>query len=130
MSVTTQKRIKHLARYFGILGTLCLLGYGTGLAPLFLFFVGPPILLSFWLRTSAPFLVSWIPNNPFFNNVLLLYPVTLIYFGLAGFQLKNILNERGRVRFLILTAFVGFLFYIHRQAAQELFLYWDGSKRL
>ena len=123
MPLVTSKKIKHLSRYFGILGFLCLLGYGyTPFSRLFLITIGPVFYITYWFRHYAGFLSSLIPNEPLFNNLLLLF-WTLIYFGLAGFQLKNILNERGKIRYLVLAAFFGFLFYIHYAAFQELDLY-------
>ena len=123
MPIVTSKKIKHLSRYFGILGFLCLLGYGyTPLSRFFLIAIGPAFYITYWFRQYAGFLSSMIPNEPLFNNLLLLF-WTLIYFGLMGFQLKNILNERGKIRFLVLAAFFGFLFYIHYAAFKELDLY-------
>ena len=131
MSVVTPKRIKHLARYFGILAIICLLGYAcTGFAYPFLVFVGPPIFLTYWLRTQGGLLVQWLPNEPLVNHLFLFAPLTVVYFGLVGFQLKNILNERGIIRTLILIAFLGFLIYLHSLAFQELSLYWKGSDKL
>ena len=130
MSLVQAKRIKHLARYFGFLGTICISGYSFGLAPLFLIFVAPPVLLISLLRTHAGAFVGWIPNNRFSNNLFLLFPITILYFGLIGFQLKNILNERGKIRFIIMLAFLLFLAYIHRLALQEIALYWEGSASL
>lgn len=123
MPIVTSKKIKHLSRYFGILGFLCLLGYAyTPFSNLFLITVGPVFYITYWFRQYAGFLSSIIPNEPLFNNLLLLF-WTLIYFGLMGFQLKNILNERGKIRYLVLAAFFGFLIYIHYAAFKELDLY-------
>lgn len=123
MPIVTSKKIKHLSRYFGILGFLCLLGYAyTPFSRLFLMTIGPAFYITYWFRQYAGFLSSIIPNEPVFNNLLLLF-WTLIYFGLMGFQLKNILNEKGKMRFLILVAFFGFLIYIHYSAFKELDLY-------
>lgn len=130
MQLVHPKRIKHLARYFCVLGAICIGGYSFGLAPIFLIFVAPPILLVYLLRTYAGVLVDWIPNNRFLYNLLLLFPITISYFGLIGFQLKNILNERGKIRFVIMLAFLFFLAYIHRLALQEISLYWAGSSSL
>ena len=122
----SKKKIQHLARYFGLLGLICLIGYGI---PLFSYFflipLGPPIFLSVWLRTHIHLLGNLIPNEPFFNNLFLLFPVTIVYFGFTGFQLKNIVNETGRMRLFILIVFIGFLIYIHYLAFQEVSLYWD-----
>jgi len=129
MAIFWPKRIKHLARYFGIFALVCLLGYGAGLGRLFLIFLGPPLMFVYWLRVHANFLVMFIPHEPFFNNLFLFLPVTIIYFGLVGFQLKNIINERGKVRLLILVAFVAFIVFIHYLAYHEISLYWAGSQK-
>lgn len=130
MPFVTSKRIKHLARYFGVAALACFASYQIGLfSHLFLLFLGPPFFLSAWLRMHGGAFVQWIPDSPFFNRFFLVLPLTLLYFGLAGFQLKNILNERGRLRLLSLILFLGFLLYLHYAAFQELSLYWEGSHR-
>ncbi len=121
----TKKKIRHLARYFGLLGLISLIGYGIPfLSHPFLIFMGPPFFLTVWLRTHVRFLSDLIPNEPFFNNLFLLFPVTILYFGFMGFQLKNIINETGRMRLFILAVFVGFLIYVHYLAFREISLYW------
>ena len=125
------KKIKHLSRYFGILGILFLAGYGyTGFSYYFLIALGPAFFLAYWLRTFAPLTIvtSYIPNEPLYNNLLIIF-TTIIYFGLLGFQLKNILNERGKIRLLILLIFFGFMFHIHRLSFKELSLYWGAATK-
>ena len=130
MAQTAKPRIQHLARYFGGLSLLCLFGYAfTPLSHLFLFFVAPALFLTSFLRTYGGFLVGVIPDQPFFNNLFLLFPLTFIYFGLVGFQLKNILNESGKIRVVVLILFAAFLIYIHLFTFNELSLYWEGSTR-
>ena len=130
MPIVSHKKIQHLSRYFGILGFLCLLGYGyTAYSYYFLALIGPSFFITYWLRIHAGFLASIIPNEPLYNNILILVG-TLLYFGLVGFQIKNILNERGKIRLLVLAIFLGFLVYIHRLAFQELSLYWSGREEL
>jgi len=127
MSLFHPKRIKHLARHFGILGFLILLGYGyTPYSYYFLILLGPAFFLAYWLRTYGAAVTSYIPHEPLYNNLLILF-TTLVYFGLLGFQLKSILNERGKIRLLLLLVLFGFLFYIHRMSFQELSLYWSES---
>lgn len=121
----SRKRIQHLARYFGLAGLICLVGYEVSpLSQFFLVFLGPSFFLVAWIRTHIPFLANLIPNEPFFNNFFLLFPAAVLYFGLIGFQLKNIINETGRIRLFILLLFVGLLIYIHYLAFQEISLYW------
>lgn len=131
MAQVTKPRIHHLARYFGILALVCLFGYlFTPLSYLFLLFMAPAIFLTSLLRTYGGFLVGVLPDQPFFNNLFLLFPLTIIYFGLVGFQLKNILNESGKIRILVLILFILFLIYIHLFTFKELSLYWEGSTKL
>lgn len=130
MPLVTSKRIKHLARYFGLLAMLSLVTYYQTHFFYLLALLGPSFFLTSWLRSHSLPVIDWIPNEPFYNNFLLLLPVTVIYFGLVGFQLKNLINERGKIRILSILIFLGFLFYIHAVAFQELALYWEGSSRL
>lgn len=129
MRIVTHKRIKHLARYFGILALVCFGGYKASNQFSFLTLLGPPLFLVYWLRTQGDFITRWIPNNPFFNDLFLFFPLTVIYFGLVGFQLKNFLNERGFIRLLGLAALIAFLIYIHTVSFQEIALFWEGSAR-
>lgn len=125
MPIFHPKKIKHLARYFGVLGVLILVGYFySSFSNYFLIILGPAFFLAYWLRTFGPvtMITSFIPNEPLYNNLLIIF-TTIVYFGLLGFQLKNILNERGKIRLVILLVFFGFLFHIHRLAFKELSLY-------
>ena len=131
MQFAPHKRVKHLARYFGFLSILCMVGYNTPAYSLyFLASLGPAIFIVYLIRTFGGMVNSFIPNEPFFNYFALLYPVTFLYFGLVGFQLKNIVNERGKIRVLTLLAFIGFVIYIHYFAFKELSLYWEGSTEM
>ena len=130
MTTVTQKGIKHLARYFGVLALLILFGYRYTDSFYFMALLGPPYFLCYWLRVHGQFVTHWLPNEPFYNNFLLILPVTLIYFGLIGFQLKNLINERGKIRFLSTLALLAFLLYVHFLAFKELSLFWKGSAPL
>jgi hypothetical protein len=123
------KRVRRLGIYFLILGVVSFLGYlYKGLGNFFLIFLGPALFLAAWLRRFGGPLVEMTPHEPLFNNYLLLLPVTLLYFGLVGWLLKNIINkERGAVRILMLALFLLFLLYVHSVAFRELGLYWHGS---
>ena len=127
MPLDARKRVKHLARYFGVLAVFCFVGYKVTNALFFLFFLGPPFFLVYWLRTQAGLITEWLPNTPLFNNLFLFFPITVIYFGLVGFQTKNFLNERGLLRVLELAVLIVFLTYIHTLSFQEIALYWEGS---
>lgn len=129
MQIAAHKRIKHLARYFGILAVLCFTGYKFSNSLSFLALLGPPLFLVYWLRVHAGMITQWIPNTPLFNDFFLFFPITVIYFELVGFQIKNFLNERGFIRLLGLTALFVFLIYIHTVSFQEIALYWEGSTK-
>ena len=108
MSIVSPKRVYHLARYFGVLAILCILAYQfTGLSYWLLTLMGPPLYLTYLLRVYLKFLSQMIPNEPFFNNLVLFFPLVFIYFGLIGFQIKNILNERGKIWTLVLQIRTG-----------------------
>ena len=131
MPIVTPKRIKHLSRYFGVLGLLCFVGYWyTAFSYYFLAVLGPSFYLVYFLRQYGGTIVNIIPNNATFNKIFLLFPVTILYFGLVGTHIKNILNERGKFRVLVLLAFLGFLGYMHHFAFQALNLYWKGSEKI
>lgn len=131
MAIFSATRVNHLARYFGVLALVVFAGYQfLGLPYLFLPLVGPPLYLTALLRGRFRFLEVVIPNNFFVNTFLLFFPLTLIYFGLIGFQIKNIVNERGRLGLVMLIVFLAFLGYVHFLAFRELSLYWEGSRRV
>ena len=131
MTLVTPKRIRHLSRYFGMLGLLCFAGYWyTPYSYHFLPVLSPSFFLVYLFRHYAGPLVSILPNDATFNKIFLLLPMTILYFGLVGFHIKNICNERGKLRWIILIAFLGFLGYMHYLAFQELGLYWKGSEKL
>ncbi len=127
MPILTHRRIKHLARYFGVFAILCFASYKILNALFLLALLGPPLFLVYWLRTQGDVITRWIPNTPFFNDFFLFFPITILYFILVGFQLKNFLNERGLVRLFGLAALLAFLIYIHMVSFQEIALYWEGS---
>lgn len=108
------KRIHHLIRYFFILGLLSFVGYiQQWKEELFLLILGPPIYLAAGLRKAA---VSYLGDVSFTRTLhlyLFLLPVVLFYFGLLGFLLKQLWNERGFMRTFSLFALIVFLLYIH-----------------
>ena len=116
-----------MARYFALLGLLFLAGFWYSQYSFKLLrILGPVFFLAAWLRVHAAVLFQFLPNEPFYNNYFLLIPVTIVYFGFIGLQIKNILNEIGLIRPLSLIVFLAFLVYIHYLSFQELQLYWPG----
>ena len=107
-------KIHHLIRYFVLLGIVVFVGYIKQLNDrIFLIFISPPIHLAHALKKFLTEYVPHIPSSPAVNTYFFLMPVTLLYFGLVGFQLKQLWNERGSVKIAILFLFVGFLIYVH-----------------
>ena len=128
--VTGPKRIKHLSRYVGILGLLFFLGYWyTDYSYNFLPILAPCFFLVYFLRHYGAAIMNFLPNEVVINKFALLLPLAIVYFSVIGFHIKNILNERGKLRVLILFAFIGFLGYIHYLAFQELNHYWQESNK-
>ncbi len=128
---TGPKRVKHLSRYVGILGVLFFLGYWyTDYSYQFLPTLAPSFFIVFFLRRYGAVVLNFLPNEAVINKFALLLPISIAYFGVIGYHVKNILNERGKIRVLILLAFFGFLGYVHYLAFQELDLYWQGSDKV
>lgn len=116
-------KIHHLIRYFILLGIVVFVGYFKELDNrIFLIFITPPIYLAHGLKTiiSKTFPIS---SSNDVNMYFFLLPVTLLYFGLIGFQLKQLWNERGTIKIAILFIFLGFLFYIHYVAWKNVMTY-------
>ncbi len=108
------KRAHHLVRYFLIFGVLSFAGYILKWNnSVFLALNGPPIYLSFQIKSWVlPYLTA-VQETETIDLYFFLMPVTLIYYTLVGFLLKQLWNERGLIRTLSLIALVGFLAYIH-----------------
>ena len=114
-------KIHHLIRYFLLLAIVFFVGYKERVGdPVFFFFMGPPIYLAFWLKRISSFYLGTLPSTPAVNDFGFLLPLTLLYFGLTAFQLKQLWNERGWIRGLSLLALVGFLFYVHYISGKNL----------
>lgn len=124
------KRIKHLSRYAGILGVLFFLGYWhTDYSYHFLATLAPSFFIVYFLRHYGTAVMNFLPNEAAINQFALLLPVSIAYFAAVGYHVKNILNERGKIRVLVLLTFIGFLGYVHYLTFQELGLYWQGSDK-
>jgi hypothetical protein len=107
------KTIHHLIRYFLLIGILAFAGFALKWNDaIFFSLIGPPLYLAFHLKQALTSVVP-IPSSPTVNNYAFILPITLIYFGLLGFQMKQLWNERGFIRILSLFALILFLLYIH-----------------
>lgn len=119
------QKVHHLTRYFFFLGIVAFGLYWTRIHDEIAFLVtGPPIFLSFWLKRFLDDSIT-LPDSPGVIHFLFLMPITIAYFSLMGFLLKNIWNEKGLVRIVTLLALAGFLVYIHYQAQKYLTGYFE-----
>lgn len=108
------RQIRHLTRYFFILGGLAFYLHYRNSAPDFsLILMGPSIYLAYFLKLYAGTFFKNLPSTPEMNDFGYLLPVTLFYFTLLGFLFKQLWNERGFIRTLTLIALTGFLGFIH-----------------
>lgn len=115
------KKIDHLTRYFLIGAILIFVGYvNRWNDTTFLLFTGPILYLALGLKKFINSLVVNFPSSERINFYLFLLPLTILYFGLIGFQIKKLFNERGFIRFVSLFAFLLFLTYIHYTAWKTL----------
>ncbi len=113
-------QIHHLIRYFFILGILAFVAFikkwsdDIALVPM-----GPPLFLTDALeKLISPAL--GLPRNQNFIYYAFLLPVTLLYFSLLGFQIKQLWNERGAIKYISLIALFGFIIYVHYMAWKNL----------
>ena len=116
-------KIHHLIRYFVVLGILIFFGYLKHWQDtVFLILIGPSLYLTSTLHQTITSFIS-IPSSDVVIYFGFLMPICVLYFGLFGFQLKQLWNERGKVRFLSLFALIVFVFYIHYTSWKNLSAY-------
>ena len=105
-------KIHHLIRYCLLLSVLALTSYHLNWQlNIFFAVLGPPIFISSLLKTLLTDILG--DSMPAISNMAYAVPITLAYFGISGFLLKELWNERGPIRFISLVAFAGFLIFIH-----------------
>ena len=120
------RRIHHLIRYFLFFGILAFIAYSQRfLYPLALFFIGPSVYLAYNLKKIISEHIWSLPSSDTLNYYAFLLPISLVYFGLVGFQFKQLWNERGKVKTFGLIAFAGFLAYIHYLCWSDLLHYFQ-----
>ena len=79
----------------------------------FIAILAPVLTIAHFAENYLPFL----KNLPALQNELvLIFPLTLLYFGGIGFWISKILTEEGFLKFISLVCFVGFIIIIHGQA--------------
>jgi hypothetical protein len=123
MKIALQK-IHHLIRYFLVFAVIAFIGYTKQLNDgLFLIITGPCLYIAYHLKSFFTQNLIALNNTEAVNYYFFLFPVCLVYFGFIGFQMKQLWNERGKIRFIIMTAFISFLIYIHILAAKNLSVY-------
>lgn len=75
--------------------------------------MAPVLTAAHLLENSFPFFTTLPPIQ---NELTLVLPLTLLYFGIVGFWISKIFTEEGFLKFLTLLAFLGFVVIIHWQA--------------
>ena len=114
MIVPSLKKIGHLTRYFVLIGIIAFLLFRIGIiSRIALIVIGPVIYLAYWIKNSISSLIFEIPASEAINDFVFILPMIIVYFAFVGFQLKQLWNERGLIRFLSLIALSGFLLFIH-----------------
>ncbi len=117
-------------RLFLILGVLVYAAYlFTEGAPWFYTIIGPPLYAAYHIKAFLESYVSLTPLLEFMsaeaiNDYVFLAPVTLIYFGLMGFILKNLQLERGGIKIISIMAFVLFIGFVHFVAWKAILAYY------
>ena len=119
------KKIHHLIRYFVMTGLVGFVFYWLFNGVSFsLIIIGPAVYLAYWFKQFVSSLIGALPSSSFLNDFVFLLPVTIVYFGLIGFQLKQLWNESGIVRTASLFALIVFLLYVHFKAFVNLSSYY------
>jgi len=116
------KKGYHLVRYFLLFALLAFGAYRFSDGnPLLLTIMGPPIYLAYHFKN---FLITYLALGPVLetlpvdpaNDFIFLLPITFIYFGVIGFQIKQIQKEQGLIRHITTLALLGFIGYVHYKA--------------
>ena len=117
------KKIHHLIRYFVIIGIVVFVGYIKHWQDdVFLILIGPVLYLAYLAKEGIQSLIS-LPSSEAFHYFGFVMPLCIFYFGLLGFQLKQLWNERGKVKFFSMFALIAFVIYIHYSAWGNLSAY-------
>ncbi|MDP3921429.1 MAG: hypothetical protein Q8R76_11560 [Candidatus Omnitrophota bacterium] len=115
------KKIGHLTRYFALIGIIAFLLFWVGISSkLSLIVIGPVIYLAYWIKSFISSSLFKIPASERINDFVFLLPLVIVYFAFVGFQLKQLWNEKGAVRFLSLIALSVFLVFVHFTAWKNL----------
>lgn len=90
--------------------------WATNLNGFIVFFLSPALSVSHWLDQKFSFLTS----TPLANELIFVLPVNIIYFGIIGYWIKRISEERGALKVFSLIAIVLLIIFIHWQASLSL----------
>jgi hypothetical protein len=116
-------QIHHLIRYFFLLGVLAFVAFiKRWNDDLSLVIMGPALYLTYGLLKVLGTYVA-LPSSQAFSYYGFLMPITILYFSFIGFQIKQLWNEKGPIRFISLFALIGFLIYIHYTTFKNLGAY-------
>jgi len=117
----TLKKIHHLIRYFLVLSVIAFIGYMQRWHDdVFLTLIGPPLYLAHKLKSLLEGTLGAIPHSDTVTFYGFLLPVTILYYGITAYFLKQLWNERGFIRTMTLVALGGFLIFIHYRTWTEL----------
>lgn len=118
------KKIHHLIRYFVFLAIGTFVGYVREINnDIFLIFVGPCVYLAQKVKGVLSSLIGAVHLSHSMSLYVFLLPVMLVYYALIGFMLKQLWNERGKIRYISVTVLSGFLIYIHYLSWKNLMAY-------
>ncbi|MBN1689135.1 MAG: hypothetical protein JW893_08550 [Candidatus Omnitrophica bacterium] len=120
------KAPSRVIRYFVLAGVIFFVAFVMrwfGKANLAL--MGPPIFLAYGIEKLFGPYVSVMTSRENLREYFYLLPLTITYYGLVGFFLKQLLQESGKVGLLSLLAFIGFVIYIHYQSWLNLTGYFE-----
>jgi len=84
---------------------------------IFIVIMAPVLTVAHFLENLIPFLKTFSSLQ---NELALIFPVTLIYFGLVGFWMAKIFTEEGVFKYFAALCLAGFVVFIHWQALSYL----------
>jgi len=120
-------RFHHLVRYFVVFGIISFTGYVMEwVEKLFLLLCGPSLFVAYQVKAFVTKYLPQIPNTPTTDHYAFLMPIVVIYYGVMGFLIKQLWNEKGLMRTVSLLCFVGFIGYIHLTTWKYLKAFWDA----
>jgi len=85
----------------------------TGANLVFLSLISPALALAHLLESRFPVFKNLSPLQ---NELFLVFPFTLLYFGLAGYWVRQIFRESGFQKYFLLISLTAFLVILHWQA--------------